>query len=522
VSRTRPTQRAWKGDVAGYRVRGGKPPSGRERGFPGFLKGGGYRSASQSGEKRPAGSPLPVRSPKKGSGYIGYQGDIRTTQRRGLGDQGEGYTGNIKLRRYLKGGGSVSGKVWNNKGTPIQGRTPGPGVDRMAGFQGNIRAGKRVFNNQGEEYTGNIRTNRRRGMMNQGEEYTGDIRQDRRRGLRDQGEEYTGNIKARRPLKSAGSISGKLWNNNNKPIPGRTPGVGSNQISRYQGNIKAGRRTFTNQGEEYTGNIKAHRPLKGGGSVSGKLWNNREKPLAGKDFSSQSARVSGFSGNIKAKRPEKGGGSVSGVLWNNGEKPIEGRAPKVRLGDDYTGNLKVSRRYSKNPNSADEALKGIRPTSATAKAAMHSRGIRRTWEYDENPNSANGALKGIKPTAASVKAGEFSRGIRRTWDYVRNPSSAKESRDVREPGKAFARSTDYQGNIKMRKFELFGKKRGLHPDSKFVKLNKNNVAEEKDMFTNFKLWWARLFKKSDTQPDHLKEKERKPRYDKGESGMWYE
>ena len=53
-------------------------------------------------------------------------------------------------------------------------------------------------------------------------------------------------------------------------------------------------------------------------------------------------------------------------------------------------------------------------------------------------------------------------------------------------------------------------------------INKNNVPEEKDMLTNLKLWWARLFKKSETQPDHLKEKGGKPRYDKGEAGLWYE
>ena len=65
-------------------------------------------------------------------------------------------------------------------------------------------------------------------------------------------------------------------------------------------------------------------------------------------------------------------------------------------------------------------------------------------------------------------------------------------------------------------------KKDLHPDAQFVKTNKNNVDDEKGLFTNFKLWWARLFKKNDTQPDHLKEKIRKPRYDKREQGLWYD
>ena len=74
----------------------------------------------------------------------------------------------------------------------------------------------------------------------------------------------------------------------------------------------------------------------------------------------------------------------------------------------------------------------------------------------------------------------------------------------------------------MQKFRLFEKNKELHPDTKFIKTNKNNVADERDLLTNFKLWWARLFKKEETQPDHLKEKGKKPRYDKGEQGMWYE
>jgi hypothetical protein len=143
--------------------------------------------------------------------------------------------------------------------------------------------------------------------------------------------------------------------------------------------------------------------------------------------------------------------------------------------------------------------------------------------YSKKPKAAEGSMRGEKASAAALKADLFSRATRRNWDYVKNPSSADDAQRTREPGRAFGRSGEYQGNIKIKKFDLFGKRdRDLHPDARFVKLNKNNVPEEKDMFTNFKLWWARLFKKSETQPDHLKEKGHKPRYDKGESGLWYE
>jgi hypothetical protein len=131
-------------------------------------------------------------------------------------------------------------------------------------------------------------------------------------------------------------------------------------------------------------------------------------------------------------------------------------------------------------------------------------------------------MPGIKPTKSSVKASEYARSVKRNWDYVHNPSSHDEALKVREPGKAFGKSTAYQGNIKMQKFVLFEKNRQLHPDSKFVKTNKNNVDGERDALTNFKLWWARLFKKQEAQPEGLKYKGKKPRYDKGEEGMWYE
>lgn len=502
VSRTQ-NGRAWTGDVAHRAIRGG------------------FRS--KKGGPRP-GAPLFGRGPGKDARRLGkYQGDIRSGTR-GFGAQGETYSGNIRSRRKLEGGGSVT-RGWNNKGLPLQGRTPGQG-SKGVGYAGNIRVGNKGFNDQGERYTGNIRRNGRRGFNDQGEEYTGNIRRGTR-GFNDQGEEYTGNIRWQRPLKGGGSRSGRHWNNNNRPIIVRTPRGKSADIAGYQGNIR-GRKTFNDQGEEYSGNIKfqkpdkgggsvsgswnnggrpiarrsyagqtritgysgdlrARRPVQGGGSVSGKLWNNDGRPLPGRDHSDQK-RLSRYAGNIKAQRPDKGGGSVSGKLWNNNEKPILVRVPKNDAERNYSGNLKLARN-----------------------------------DYRRNPHSASGALEGKKASPSAVKAGESVRGIRRNWDYIKNPSSDDAAQRTREPGRAFGRLADYQGNIRIKKFDLFGKS-DLHPDARFVRLNKNNVDEEKDMFTNFKLWWARLFRKSETQPDHLKDKDkdRKPRYDKGESGLWYE
>lgn len=285
----------------------------------------------------------------------------------------------------------------------------------------------------------------------------------------------------------------------------RTPRGESARVAGFQGNIKAGRRGFSDQGEGYTGNIKARRPDKGGGSISGKLWNNDERPIAGRYYSGQT-KLSRYSGNLKAMRPEKGGGSVSGQLWNNKERPIPGKDYSfAKKHSRYTGHFKVTK--------PDRDGNGAFGFSGNAKFARR--------DYRHNPKSADESLRVRRASAATREADVAVRGARRSWNYVKNPSSDDDAQRTREPGRAFASLSGFQGHLKVQRFDLFGK-RGLHPDARFVKLNKNNVAEEKDIVTNLKLWWARLFKTNDTQPEHLKEKPGKPRYDKGEAGMWYE
>jgi hypothetical protein len=347
------------------------------------------------------------------------------------------------------------------------------------------------------------------------------------------------------------------------PLPAKTPGIGASGI------------------EKYKGSIKGQRPLKGGGSVSGRLWNNRGEPIEGKTPTRQDTRVVRFQGNARAKRPLKGGGSVSGKLWNNNQTPlprkdmpedadrVSGYPGKMKrfsvqpgfgdMGETFTGYIKLKKfrkNYIQNPNASDESTKKRRPSKSSKDAdGMYARVKRPPYvdnknsadeallkrkpskttyqagelqvrvkekEYRKKPHAAEGSLPGIKPTKSSVKASEYARSVRRNWDYIHNPSSADEALKTKEPGKAFGKSAAYQGNIKMQKFVLFEKNRRLHPDSKFVKTNKNNVDGERDALTGFKLWWARVFKKQEAQPEHLKYKGKKPRYDKGEEGMWYE
>ncbi|MCX7636541.1 MAG: hypothetical protein N2044_01720, partial [Cyclobacteriaceae bacterium] len=370
----------------------------------------------------------------------------------------------------------------------------------------------------------------------------------------DQGEGYTGSIKARKPQKGGGSISGKMWNNNQQPVQGKMPvELPGNFPGKYRlFDLKPSQR---DQGEEYTGALKAKRPKKGGASVSGKLWNNREQPIPVRTPDESAAKAARYAGNIKAgkKQPDK---SVGGFPGKHHQFDFQ---PDMRnQGEAFTGYTRLSRfkrNYLKNPNQAEEAIKKQRPDKHTYEAqGLQVRVKRQPYVDNENaadealdklkpskfnariaglqikvkegnyktkPHAAADALQGVAPGKSSVKASEFSKVVKQDWDYRHNPSSAIEALDVREPGKAFGRVTDYQGNIRMKKFELFGKN-DLHPDAQFVKTNKNNVKDERDWFTSIKLWWGKMFRKTETQPDHLKEKVRKPRFDKREIGLWYD
>ena len=340
-------------------------------------------------------------------------------------------------------------------------------------------------------------------------------------GFSPQGEGYAGNIKTRRPPKGGGSVSGKVWNNNGQPVDVNGAGSGTIRASKFQGNIKRGP-GFSPQGESYSGNIKARRPAKGGGSISGKMWNNNGEPIDVNGAGSGTIRASKFQGNLKTRKPEKGGGSVSGKLWNNNEEPIDViaagsgtiKASKFQ-GKRKEGNF-FKRGYVQNPNASKESIKKLRPDETTYKVDGLQVKVKQR-SYKDKPVAAEGSLPGIAPKKSSVKASEYARGMKVYNSYKHNPNSADEALKVFYPAKAIARLGDYQGNIKMHKYN----DSRLHPDSKFAHGFRDNVKEERTFLMNMKLLWSKLFKKSETQPDHLKEKIRKPRYDKGEQGMWY-
>ncbi|MCX8490170.1 MAG: hypothetical protein ORN54_03805 [Cyclobacteriaceae bacterium] len=314
--------------------------------------------------------------------------------------------------------------------------------------------------------------------------------------------------------KSGGSISNQL-RSNNKPTPSRIPLRGA-AIGGYKGNIKINRLAgFYDQGTGFSGKIKAKRPLKAGGSVSGKSRSNNGNAIAVRIPSSAATRVGTYGGNlkssrnyldqgeeftgfIKARKPLKGGGSISGISRNNKGNPIVVRIPTLRAtkAGAYSGNIKASSILS--------FIKAKKPAKGGGSVSG------KPWNNKENPIYAR------IPSSSKAKSNEYPGRARLTKNYLHNPRGSKEALKVIAPSKAYAKSSNYQGNLKMSKPHGSN----LHPDAKFAHGRINNVKHERTILTNAKLWWFRLFKKSDTQPNAVKEKVRRPRYDKKERELW--
>lgn len=517
---TKPS-RAWTGDIAGRAIRHRNKSSKKSvEGRP-FLWS---KSRSGSGKGNVFNRPLPVKKPGYGAMGLGSAGRRKMQGGRRVNTSG------IAVR-------SKGGVGFNNQGTGFAGWKRGD--RRRVNSSGiPVRAKGGVgFNNQGEEFAS--QKSRKKSRVN----VSGiPVRSERPGRFGDQGEGFSGGLRAKRPLKGGGSVSGRVWNNRGRALPPKIPG--NRDLTNLPGNFKARRppkgggsvsgQLWNNKGQalpprvprqrDFTnlpGNYKARRPEKGGGSVSGKLWNNDEKPLPRKPF--RGADVAGFSGNLKAKPKGPTAEQKRVGHYRGSSKLAEVMPLNVDQGEEFTGYQKLPKwrkAYIQNKLAHEESLKKKRPE----KEAFGVEGLQvkvQRRDYVRNKDISESALKKLKPTATDkAVSGVYARV--RQYKYVRNPSSAEGALKVREPGKAFARATDYQGNIKMQKYQLFEKNRQLHPDAQFVKTNKNNVQGERDTLTNLKLWWARLFKKQENQPEHLKEKLKKPRYDNGEQGMWYD
>lgn len=453
-------------------------------------KGGGSISGFQRNNNN---MPVPVRQPKdqRAARFQGnYKGFLpQNRAARNFSQEGLSYTGNIKSSRPLKGGGSISGS-WNNKGQPIAVKTPGSASARVATFQGNIRGGQKQFSQAGYGYSGDIPM--------------------RKKSFSREGYDWAGYAKARKPLKGGGSVSGQLWNNKGQPLPNK---YAASKAAKFQGNLPFARKSFSREGYDWAGYDRTRKPEKGGGSISGQLWNNKGQPLPSRTPTGKQASEVAYSGRIKLSRFKREYVRNPNAV----EEALKKHSPyeNVYSVNNITTRVK-QKETGKNKLSAKGALLGLPPTRATVKAGEYTGTMKRYWEYKHNPSSANASLKTIKYSKSFANATSYAGKVRLTKNYRHAPNADKDALKVLAPGRAYAKIGDYQGNIRMNKFNH----KKHFPDATFAHNKDNNVKGERTIFTNIKLFWAGIFKRQSTQPDAVKDKVRKPRYDKKEKELW--
>ncbi len=658
-------ERAFKGDIAGRPLRkrnyrsprpdnigsGYVPYYGRvaPAGKPARVAAGAPRNTVRARWNN-QGQPLPRKyGPGAVSGYRGktplgaiggisvgkesrYTGNIKAKKLRRYGPSGVGaYSGTIKARKPLQGGGSIS-RHWNNNGQPLMRKGRSNAAIAISGFSGKQRSPGKGRPGPGPE--GNYRG-------------TVPLRNMRSYGRGPEGL-YAGNLKARKPLQGGGSIS-RHWNNNGQPLMRKGRSNAAIAISGFSGKQRSPGKPRSAPGPEglYAGNIKARKPLQGGGSIT-RHWNNNGQPLMRKGRSNAAIAISGFSGkqrspgkprsapgpeglyagNIKARKPLQGGGSKT-RHWNNNGQPLmrKGRSnaaiaisgfsgkqrspgkPRSAPGPEssYTGTyrtagapVKGGGSITRHWNNKGKPLAQA-PRSKAAVAAANFRGRYRApapgdraagpkGQYSGNRKLKRKEIKDIKgigygnrkkflfvylgkeagtmgpygkpgPTyentiSPKVKTRKHGQppGTERGRTYspnlitLGNPTHMGLHREVTDSRKNKDLPKDLRGSYRLRLIEAKGLDNGrkttlaflpantkgglvrsnpakikgrLHPSSKYTLTDKpRNSLEEKSQPIKLRLWLASLFGKNANQPKAVKQKARRPRYDKGERELW--
>src|SRR6185369_978249 len=157
VTSGKKSERAWSGDVSGHAIRTRPPkvsPSPGDSRYSGYLSnsGVGRGRGSNRGSVRISrrfknnGQPILVQQPGIGASMRNYSGNIKG-QGKTLNNDGIGYSGLLKGRRPLKGGGSNS-RGFRNNGQPINVKAPGIGAN-MGNYSGFIKGRVKTFDNDG-------------------------------------------------------------------------------------------------------------------------------------------------------------------------------------------------------------------------------------------------------------------------------------------------------------------------------------------------------------------------------------
>ena len=425
-----------------------------------------------------------------------YSGNIPARKLRKYGPgKGSNYAGNMKARKPLKGGGSIT-RHWNNQGQPLPSKGRTPANEAIAAYQGKMPLSTMPSYGKGKEGT------------------------------------YAGNIKAKKPLKGGGSIT-RHWNNKGQPIAtrGRTPA--NEAIANYQGKLPLSAMPSYGRGKEgaYQGNMKVAKTGKkyhtekfiGGnakvrpkelGQAPGMTYGSRKKFLF-----AYFGVEGGYMPAVEQIRKNKAVVSPRVKQTRYGQSPgtENGRTRSLtflRTGNPTRGGLHEETAKLSRNNKLPKDLRGTDKLRVAASPGTQ-RGRTRSLSFWALGNPTHGGLH------------EEVHNTRKNRHLPDELSGKERYRIKGSPGLDNGRSATFsfwalgnptKGGLVYSPSQAKGR---LHPSSTYTKGGRSrNAVREKEQPVKLKIWWAKLFKKNANQPDAVKEKTRRPRYDKGEREIW--
>lgn len=215
----------------------------------------------------------------------------------------------------------------------------------------------------------------------------------------------------------------------------------------------------------------------------------------------------------------KGGGKV--LKPERRDKKLESRSSDLQQAGLYK--KKKSNRHEQMSTVVHQYPGNIRQ--------LPPKQVKKQFGYKaEHMSFYRGKMKVLKPDREDKRLNGLSSDMQKTGLYK-----------VRKEKEKAASYTTYRGKLKLptlkartRHFEKLSAKvhqydgdiryrkpgKDMHPSVFYLKSKTKNSYEQKEKYRRWRLVLMHIFDKQE-HPKHLKEKKRKPRYDKDESEIWY-
>jgi hypothetical protein len=441
---------------------------GREGMYAGSMKasprskgGGGSISRSWNNKGRPIiGKGINANS----EAISGFRGKMRSSGMPKYGRSREGmYAGNIKASPRPRGGGGSISRSWNNKGRPIIGKRINANTEAISRYRGKMSLSAAPSYSKGKE---------------------GD---------------YRGKMRAQaKPRVGGGSIT-RHWNNKGKPIIGRSINANSEALANYRGRMPMSAMPDFSRGKgaDYAGKMKRKKPIKGAGGSVTRHWNNKGVALQGRGPTDADENILSFQGHMKARKPLKGAGGSITRHWNNNGRPLEGTGHN---GTDeeilvYQGKMRAPDKLEQSEGTERGRTRSL--SFIRIGDPMHMGLLKEANNKKVNKDLPKELSR--KQRLRLKEADGLDNGRSRSLSF-------------------WALGNPTQGGLISNPANARGR---LHPSSSYTNVARTrNSVEKKDQPVKIKIWWAKLFKKNANQPDSVKEKPKRPRYDKGERSIW--